>query len=204
MFEDRAQAGTLLALKLKKIVKGKNFIIVSLLHGGIILGKEISDYFNLSQKPLAVKKIGAPFNPELAIGAVTSDKTSYFDRDLIKQLNIGKEYVEKSLQIKWKEAQALQDKFKTKISLKNKRIIIVDDGIATGTTAICASIYVKKQKAKEIILASPVIAKNSLKIINVHFDRIISLKIACNLNSVGQFYKFFPQINDEEAGDYLI
>ena len=78
MFENREQAGTLLALRLKKII-AKDFIVVSLLRGGIILGKKISDYFNIPLKSLAVKKIGAPLNPELGIGAVTFDKTYYFN-----------------------------------------------------------------------------------------------------------------------------
>jgi putative phosphoribosyl transferase len=203
MFEDREQAGELLAVKLKKII-AKDFVIVSLLRGGIVLGKIISDYLKLPLKPLAVKKIGAPYNSELAIGAVAFDKTSFFDKNLIEELGVDKKYINKLLQIKWKEAQALQNKFKDKISLKNRKIIIVDDGVATGTTAICASIYVKKQKAKKIILAAPVIVKDSLRIINIYFDQIVSLKIASSLGSVGQFYASFPQISDEDVINYLV
>lgn len=203
MFEDREEAADLLALKLKKIITG-DFIVVSLLRGGIVLGKRISDYFNIPLLPLAVKKIGAPLNPELAIGAVTFNKTYYFDRALIKYLNVSKDYMKNSLKVKWKEAQTLQKIFKDKIALKDKRVVIVDDGVATGTTVICASKYIKSAQAKEIILATPVISKDVLKNINIYFDRIVSLKVAVTLSSVSEFYKDFPQVSDEEVLNYLV
>lgn len=210
MFEDRQEAGQKLALKLKKIINPsagsgqEGFVVVALLRGGIILGKKISDYFKIPLAPLSVKKIGAPLNPELAIGAVTLDKTHYFDSDLIKHLRIDENYIENLLEIKWKEAENLQKKFKKKISIKGKKVIIVDDGIATGTTATCASIYAKSQEAKEIILATPLIAKDTLKNIKRHFDKVISLKITDNLTSISQFYKFFPQITDREVINFLL
>ena len=205
MFRDRQEAGEKLALKLKKIITDRDFVVIALLRGGIVLGKRISDYFKIPLFPLAVKKIGAPLNPELAIGAVTFNKTYYFDRALIKYLSVGKDYMKNSLVSKRKEAETLQEKFNgSKISLEDKKVIIVDDGIATGTTAICASIYAKKEKAQEIILATPVISKDVLRNIKGHFDRIVSLKIADNLTSVSQSYKDFPQITDEEVLSFLL
>lgn len=203
MFENREQAGEQLALKLKKIIAGGDFVAIALLRGGIILGKKIADYFKIPLLPLAVKKIGAPLNRELAIGAATFDKTYYFQKDLIKDLCVDKDYIKNSLEVEWKEAQNLQKRFKDKISINGKRVILVDDGVATGTTAICASIYARREKAKEIILATPVIAKDSLKIINKYFDKTVSLKTADNLVSVSQFYKYFSQITDEEVIEIL-
>lgn len=210
MFRDRQEAGELLAQKLKKVIRdptessGHDFVVVALLRGGIVLGKKIADYFKIPLAPLAVRKIGAPLNSELAIGAVTFDNTHYFDEDLIRYLDVDQEYIKNSLENKRKEAQTLQKKFKSKNSLRDKRVVIVDDGIATGATAICASIYAKKEQAEEIILATPLIAKDSLRNIKSHFDRIISLKIVDHLVSVSQFYKSFPQITDEEAISYLL
>ena len=207
MFKNRQEAGEKLALKLKKIINDKDFVVVALLRGGIVLGKIISDYFKIPLLPLSVKKIGAPLNPELAIGAVTFDKTHYFDNDLIRHLMVDEDYIKSSLENKSKEAQTLQNKFPTSLKLrgasknlvKDKRVIIVDDGIATGATAICAAIYAKKEKTKEIILATPVISKDTLKNIKIYFDRVISLRIVDNLTSVSQFYESFPQIEDSEV-----
>lgn len=204
MFEDRQEAGDKLALKLRKTIRGEDFVVVALLRGGIVLGKKISDYFKIPLLPLAVKKIGAPLNPELAIGAVTFDKTHYFDEGLIKHLMVDKDYIKNLLENKSREAQALQNKFKEKISLKSKKVVIIDDGIATGTTAICSSLFARKEKAKKIILAMPVISKDSLRIIKKYFDGVVSLKTVDNLTSVSQFYEHFPQITDEEVLTFLV
>lgn len=203
MFKDRQEAGDLLAQKLKKIIKKGDFVVVALLRGGIILGKIVSDYFKIPMFPLSVKKIGAPLNSELGIGAVTFDKTHYLDKGLIKYLDVDSQYIKNSLENKKKEAQTLQEKFKDEPSLKGKRVIIVDDGVATGTTAICAAIYAKNQKAKEIILATPAIGKATLRNIQKYFDRIIPLKTVNSLTSVSQFYKYFPQVENEEVIEIL-
>ena len=198
MFESREEAGGLLTAKLEEAIT-KDSIIVALLRGGIILGKIISDCYNLPLKPLAVKKIGAPSNQELAIGAITADRTIYLDRNLIENLGAEDKYLKEMSEIKVKEAQTLQRIFKSEISLKNKKVMIIDDGVATGATAICASIYAQKQNAKEIILATPVISKDRINGIKKYFDRVISLKIANNLASVGEFYKYFPQVEDKDV-----
>ncbi len=202
MFRDREDAGNKLALKLRKTIKDNNFVVVALLRGGIVLGKKISDYFKVPLFPLAIKKIGAPLDSELAIGAVTFDETSYFDKDLIQHLNVDINYIKNSLGIKSKEAEELQRLFKSKISLENKKVIVVDDGVATGATVICAVKYVKKLQAKEIILATPIIAKDSLKIIKNHFDRVVSLEVVQKFHAIGEFYADFRQLSDEELSVY--
>jgi predicted phosphoribosyltransferase len=206
MFKDREEAGELLAKKLEKIIT-RDFVVVALLRGGIILGKKISDYFNLPLKPLTVKKIGAPLNPELGIGAVTFDKTYYFNEKIIRDLNISEDYNETILENKCKEAKLSQDEIEKKtekISWIGKNVVIVDDGVAIGTTVICASLYLKKQKVKKIILAIPVISKDAINNIKKYFDKVVSLKIVSNLSSVSQSYKEFPQVTDEEVLNYLV
>lgn len=206
MFENREQAGALLAPKLKKIIKGREFVVVALLRGGIILGKKISDYFKIPLKPLAVKKIGAPLNPELGIGAVTFDKIYYFNENIIRDLNVPADYRKTVLESKYQESNLLQKEVEEnteKISVRGKNIIVVDDGVATGTTAICASLYLKKQKVKKIILATPVISKDGINSIKKYFDRVISLQIASRLSSVSEFYKYFPQVETEEVIEIL-
>lgn len=202
MFEDREQAGSLLARKLKKVAKGEGFVVVALLRGGIVLGKKISDYLKIPLFPLAVKKIGAPLNPEMGIGAVTFDKTYYFNENIIRDLDISADYRETILGSKYKEAKLLQKEVEEnteKISVRGKNVIVVDDGVAIGNTVICASLYLKKQKVKKIILATPVIGKDGINNIKKYFDRVISLKIVNNLSSVSEFYKYFPQVENREV-----
>lgn len=200
MFKDREEAGELLALKLKKIVRREDFVVVPLLRGGIILGKKIADYFKIPQKPLAVKKLGAPLNPELGIGAVASDKTYYFNERLIGDLNITSDYKKAVLENRYKEAKALQNKIDKnirQIPWEGKTAIVVDDGVAIGNTAICASLFLRKRGIKKIILAIPVISKDTFSIIKKYFDEVISLEVVEGLGAVGEFYRHFPQVEDE-------
>jgi putative phosphoribosyl transferase len=206
MFRDRQQAGELLAKKLKSVIGSEKYIVVPLLRGGVVLGKKIADCFGFIQKPLAVKKIGAPVDKELGIGAVTIDKTYYFNEEIIRGLNISDIYKQAVLEEKYKEAKILQkriERFVKNISFENKNIIVVDDGVAVGNTVICASLYLQKQKAQKIILAVPVISKESIELVNKYFDKIIALKIEDNLGSIGQFYKSFPQVTEEEVIELL-
>jgi len=210
MFKNREEAGQLLAKKLEKTIRDQDWIVVALLRGGIVLGKKISDHFKIPLFPLAVKKIGAPTNPELGIGAVTFDKTVYFDTNLINELAVPVDYQESVKGSKYQEARNLQEKIEKNtpaggknISWAGENVIIVDDGVATGNTVICASLYLKKQKIEKIILATPVISKDSLNNVGKYVDRIVALKIAKNLGAVGEFYKYFPQVEDKEVMELI-
>lgn len=207
MFKDREQAGELLVKRLEGIIQDQDYVVAPLLRGGIVLGKKISDYFNISLMPLAVKKIGAPQNPELGIGAVTFDKTYYFNEIILKNLNISADYRKTTLESKYQEAKLLQNRIEKKIkriSWQGKSVIIVDDGVAIGNTVICAALHLKKKKVKELILATPVISKDGIISIKKYFDRVVSLRIVDNLSSVSQFYKEFPQVTNEEVLNYLV
>lgn len=199
MFRDREQAGTLLALKLKKIITEDGFVVVALLRGGIVLGKVIADYFQIPLYPLVIRKIGAPNNPELAIGAIGPKKTIYWDERILKYLEVNVGYKSKVIEEKSKEVEKLEKTFNAKANFKSKKVILVDDGVATGASAICAAKFLKKEKAKKVILAIPVIAKDILRDINKYFDGVIALKIVENLGAVGEFYGYFPQVSNEEA-----
>lgn len=202
IFEDRGQAGELLALKLKKIARKKDVVVVSLLRGGIILGKKISDYFRIPLFPLAVKKIGAPLNPEFGIGAVAFDGTNFLNKSTIDDLDIPSDYIKTILEERRREAKLLQDKIKAnaeKVSWEGKSAVVVDDGVATGNTAICAALYLKKQKVKKAFLATPVISKDRLSNIKGYFDKVIALKTVGDFGAVGGFYRYFPQLEDNEV-----
>lgn len=199
MFKDREDAGEKLALKLKKIIKREDFVVVALLRGGIVLGKVIADYFQIPLYPLVIRKIGAPNNPELAIGAIGPKKTIYWDERILRYLEVNVGYKSKIIEEKSKEVEKLEKTFNAKANFKSKKVILVDDGVATGASTICAAKFLKKEKTKKVILATPVIAKDILRDINKYFDGVIALKIVENLGSVGEFYGYFPQVSNEEA-----
>ena len=202
MFKDRQGAARRLALEIGKQIKEKDFVIAAILRGGIVLGRIIADYFNLPLEPLVVRKMGAPNEEELAIGALGPKKTIYWDEDLIARLRINKNYKSSIVKEKSYELEKMENLIKEKrkpFKFSDKKVIIVDDGVATGTTVLCANMFLKKVGAKSIILATPVIAKDTFNNVNRYFDKIIALEIVENFYAVGQFYKDFPQVTDEEV-----
>lgn len=205
MFEDREDAAIKLTIKLKKIIQ-KDFVIAALTRGGVVLGKVIADHFKLSLEALVVKKLGAPDNPELAIGAVGPKDITYFDEDLIESLGVMEDYKKFVVSEKSKEVVSSEKKLKGNrkpLDFSNKKIILVDDGVATGATVVCAYNFLKNEKAKTIILATPVISKDTLDSIKKYFDRVVSLHIASEFYAVGEFYRNFPQVEDNEVIEIL-
>lgn len=205
MFRNREEAGILLAEKLKKYKGKKNVVVVGLARGGVVVSYKIAKELGLSHDIMVVKKIGAPHNPELAIGAVGPQKTVYWDEELCSRLGISKEIKNSELRIKNKERKEKEKALRggKSIDIHEKEIILVDDGVATGATAIAASLFLRKQKVKSIILAVPVISQGTYPTIAKYFDKIVVLQVEKDFQAVGQFYQEFPQVEDEEVKRYL-
>ncbi len=207
MFKGREDAALKLSQKLKQEIKRENLIILSLTRGGLVIGKIISNNLNLPLDILVLKKIGDPKNNELAIGVVGPKNITVWNKDVLSFLSLNekeKNMLKKQTEKERKKQETLFRRGKGKLGLKNKTIILVDDGIATGATVLCAQKYLKKEKTKKIILAIPVIAKDTLSYINKYFDNIIYLKKASKFFAVGQFYKNFPQITNEQVVDLML
>lgn len=206
MFEDREDAGRKLCPKLKKFLNKKDCLIVGLTRGGVVTAKEISSTLNLPLKIMVIKKIGAPQNPEFAIGATTSLGDTYWDLKLIKRFNISKKEKELLVRKKIIEAKTLENYLKIKnksIDLEDKTVILVDDGIATGASVLTAQKYLKRTGVKNIVIATPVIAYDTLINIKKYFDTVISLQKRKDFHSVGQFYDNFEEISDEKVARIL-
>lgn len=201
MFKNREDAGKKLALKIKKTLREKDYQVVGIIRGGIILAKIIADFLSTSLQALVIRKIGSPYNRELAIGAVGPKRIVYWDEDLIERLKIGNNYRLSALKEKAREVENLEKKFSInkKLDFLDKRVMLVDDGVATGTTVLCAQNFLKKQRPKQLILATPVISKESYSNMRRYFDQIVVLKIAEDFSAVGEFYKDFPQVEDREV-----
>lgn len=188
LFKDRVNAGKKLTNLLKKKFKKIDYV-VSLLRGGVIVGKEIADNFKVPHLPLPVAKISHPFNSELAIGALCFDKI-YWENipKVFPQIKIAKEKFNSYL-----KKFSLKKSFYRKI--KNKVVILVDDGIATGSTIKAGALFLKSQEPKVLILASPVAPTDfsgdkSEQIVIFHRDFFLS--------AISQYYESFPQVGDEE------
>lgn len=207
MFQNREEAGKLLSAILSKYKNNQDAIVLAIPRGGVVVGHKISAELSIPLGIIVVKKLGAPFNPELAVGAVAPSGIQYLDQNIILQNNIGQEYLDEETVRKRKEVEDRIKKYqssKIKYQIKNKKtFILVDDGIATGSTTLAAIKYLKQQitnnKEQKLILAVPVIAKETYDKIKKEVNKIVALEMPQSFNAVGEFYREFPQVSDEEV-----
>lgn len=202
MFIDRRQAGKLLSEKLKDLKNKKNTIVFGITRGGVVVADEIAGKLNLPLEEIVIKKVGAPLNPELAIGAVGPLGVIYWDKTLLKNLSVTYDYKTEAADVKNQEREELEEYLtgrKKRSKITDKKIILVDDGVATGATVLCALKYFRKKKARKVILATPIIAEEVVKYIDKYFDSIAAIKIANDLNAIGQFYQDFSQVENKEV-----
>ncbi len=200
-FKDRIDAGKRLASALKDF-SGKHGIVLAIPRGGVVVGFEIAKSLNLPLDIIIPRKIGAPENPELAIGAVTEDGTAILDKQLIKYLGVRDEYVEEETKRQKHEIGRRLKLYRQDTSypnLKGKDVIVVDDGIATGSTMKAALASVKNRGASSVTVAVPVGPPSTIEELEKTADRVISLYTPEYFQAIGEFYMDFSQTPDEEV-----
>jgi len=206
MFEDRQEAGKKLAQELLVYKDKKNLLVLAIPRGGVVVGKELSRALNCPLDVLVTKKIGAPGNPELAIGAVGPKGLMVLNKDLALRTGADQKYLDDQKKVKSGEVRRkmrLFNKRKRVIDLKGKRVILTDDGIATGATIEVAIKWIKAQKPKKVVLAVPVAAPDSLAKLTPLVDEVVCLEKPFFFAAVGQFYQTFPQTTSEEVVNLL-
>ncbi len=201
MYKDRMEAGKVLYGHLKKYAD-KDAVVLAIPRGGVTVAKEVANGLKLPLKLIVAKKIGAPFNPEFAIGALI-DKDSYIlDDEVIERLQIPKEYIEHEIEKKAKEADEYRAKYIKEagaLNLKGRTVILVDDGLATGYTALAAVMALSKMEIKELVLAVPVAPKETLDLFRGRIDELVCPLVPDQFYAVGQAYEDFSQLTDEEV-----
>ena len=204
-FNDRVEAGFLLALELKKY-KGKDTVILGIPRGGVVVAKALAEELKANLDIVITRKIGAPDNPEFAIGAISEDGSLFINEAAGYELTSHKAFIEnekkKQLAV-IKERSNIFRKVKPKINLKEKIVIVTDDGLATGATMQATLWSIRKELPKKIIVAVPVASEDSLARIENDADEIVCLRLPQFFAAVGQFYRNFDQVSDEEVLEAL-
>lgn len=202
IFHDRYHAGVLLAPALNKYKNNKDTIVIGLPRGGVITGSAVAQALNLPLDIVCPHKIGAPSNPEYAIGAVTETGEAILNEDVIEGLGVSEDYLEAILEREKQRALRRLERYREGLpprNLKGKSVIIVDDGMATGHTMKAAIKSVQAEGVHCLVVAVPVAPPETIAMIRPTVDEIVYLDAPAFFAAVGQFYQDFLPTTDEEV-----
>lgn len=200
LFRDRVEAGRLLVRDLKEL-KGKEVVVLAIPRGGVIVANEVARALKSPLDLIIPRKVGAPGNPELAIGAVTQDGAALIDKDTIRMLGVSEKYLEDEVKSQVEEIRRRMKKYRGERpypTFKDKVVVIVDDGVATGYTMKAAIRSVRREHPASVWVAVPVGPPESIEELSKEADRVVCLRMPEPFFAIGQFYERFDQVEDDE------
>jgi predicted phosphoribosyltransferase len=216
IFKNRIDAGEKLAKKLswlkqdrlKEERRQQSTVILAIPRGAVIIGDVIASEFDAKLDVVVSRKIGAPNNPELAIGAVMPDGSYFINQEIVNMLNIPEEYIQIQAHEQVKEIDRRLMSYRGSKKYDNefddKIVVLVDDGIATGATMLASGHWIKnKQHCKKLVIAVPVAPRTILDDLNQVADEVIVLYSPLSFEAVGQFYQDFSQVSDCEVKEIM-
>ena len=201
-FRDRQEAGQLLAQALAFLKGEKEVIVLGIPRGGVVVAAEVAKALDAPLDVYITRKIGAPYNPELAIGAIASSGDVVLDEKLISALDVSPEYIQSEIQQQRREIERRLKKYRGNRpaqKLEGKTILLVDDGVATGATTMATIRALKKQKPAKLILAIPVGPPDAVVRLREEVDELVCLATPQPFWAVGTHYLVFDQTPDEEV-----
>ncbi len=204
VFQDRYDAGRQLAKALHEYKNSKEAILLAIPRGALQIGEVLHKELHLPLDIIITKKIPHPLENEFAIGAVGPGGIHFLNHP--PSIDVPLEYVEKKISDIAAEINKKYAMYRGECcppELRGKAVIIVDDGLATGSTMRAAIQFVKREKPKEIVIAVPVAPPDSIERVWSEADKVICLYSPENFFAIGQFYRSFPQVEDSEAIEIL-
>jgi putative phosphoribosyl transferase len=202
MLKDRIDGGQKLAERVLQYKGEPGLIVLGLPRGGVVTANEVAKALNVPLDIVVSRKVGAPFSPELAVAAVTDDGTVLYNEDLMKELGISIDDIEERVEHEKKEAMRRMDLYRghrAPLDLTDKKVILVDDGIATGYTMKAAIMSARLRGAEKVIVAVPVMPSDKLLTMQEIADAVHYVLMPEIFYSVGQFYEEFRQVTDEQV-----
>ena len=202
LFKDRHDAGRRLAQKLLRYQGVKDGIVIALPRGGVAVGYDISLALRLPLDVFITRKLGAPSNPELAMGALAETGYRHMNEDVIREYHVSNAQLEEETQRQKSEISRRLNRYRggrTLPSLKGRTVILVDDGIATGATFFASLGALLKAEAAKIVAAVPVAPPRIVADLKALVDEVVVLHTSEWFFGIGQFYEEFPQVEDDEV-----
>lgn len=205
LFRDRLDAGKRLS-ELLRDLKDEKCAVIAIPRGGVVTGYVIASELNASLDVTVPRKIGAPGDPELAVGAIAEDGTIYVEESIVSALGIREDWIRV-------EAERELEEVKRRImvyrggkplpDLSEYVVIVVDDGVATGATMIATARFLRKMNSRKLVIAVPVAPPEILPKLSLEVDEVRCVETPSPFFAIGQFYHDFSQLSDSEVLDYL-
>jgi putative phosphoribosyl transferase len=201
-FANRAEAGRLLASKLKTYQGRPDVVVVALASGGVPVAFEVAQRLQALLDVTFVRKVGVPWQPEAAMAAVAAGGARIVDHVLVGSLNLSKYFVYGLIEKKGEEIAIIEAPFREMfpvVPLRDRRVILIDDGAATGLTMLAAAEAVRRQNPKEVIATVPVASREARRSFEENIGKSVCLATPEPFASVGEWYESFPQVTDREV-----
>lgn len=201
MFQDRVNAGRQLLEALEKF-RDRDPVVLGIPRGGVIVATEVAAALGCEMDLVIMRKIGAPAHPELAIGATAGAGRVTWNETLIAELGVSKDYLEDAAAREDAEVERRRSRYlgdKARVDITDRTVLLVDDGLATGYTALAAARAVRAAGPAYLVLAVPVGSAGAVALLGDEVDELVCLLTPQPFFAVGQFFAEFTQVTDEEV-----
>lgn len=201
-FHDRHHAGRQLAEKLKSYANQPNLLVLGLPRGGVPVAYEVAHKLNAPLDVVLVRKLGLPGHEELAMGAIASGGTRVLNEQVLRMVSIDERTIDRVTEEEQRELERREIAYRgdrPKLNVRDRTVILVDDGLATGSTMRAAALALQKQDPARLIVAVPVAAAETCEEIRTEVDEVVCALTPESFHAVGLWYEHFPQISDEEV-----
>jgi putative phosphoribosyl transferase len=206
MFANRAEAGRQLAAKLVAYAGRKDVLVLGIPRGGVVVAAEVAQALGAPLDVFLSRKLGVPGQEELAFGALASGGLRVLDQDLIRELNISNAQIEQTTEEVRTELERRERAYRqgrTALAVEGKTVLLVDDGVATGSSTMAAIKMLRQMSPANLVLAVPVAPASTCKRLRDSVEELVYIYAPERFYAIGQFYEDFSQVADEQVIELL-
>ncbi len=206
MFRNREEAGRILADELSRYRNDPTALILALPRGGVAVGYQLSLALHVPLDVFITRKIGAPGNPEYAIGAVTETGSHYLNQEAVSSFGLSQHELNRLIQVQEKEIARRRNLYRQGRmlpQLTGRTVLLVDDGIATGSTFLASALAIRGLQPHRLVGVIPVGPPSTTREVRAYVDELLVLMTPDSFETVGNFFMDFTQVEDRDVIQYL-